>query len=290
MSWRTEWKAISDRIQGLLAAGTFFIRTYSIHQEDQYGVANRQLLPQARNIYKAIEKFYSDYKNVIPITARECLERFLKEFDSLFSDTNVKDLSGIKVCLTTLASFCSELEYQLSDYSAFIRRLSERAFIHLQRSIIVDRSVRERWQKAFKEGETSCEKLGGAHLLLHGIWAFKVSGEGERTDLVLGDRLEDLTEVERTAEALVLTEWKIIRNPSELSKKAKEAKEQAARYSKGILAGFELEKYRYLVLVSEDVIKMPPEIEDGDTIYRYINIAVDPKTPSSHVSKGKTKH
>jgi hypothetical protein len=48
------------------------------------------------------------------------------------------------------------------------------------------------------------EKLGAAHLLLHGIWAFKVSATGERTDLVPGEKLEITPQVEAASEALVL--------------------------------------------------------------------------------------
>ena len=42
----------------------------------------------------------------------------------------------------------------------------------------------------------------------------------------------------------------------------------------------ELASYRYLVMVSKDVIDMPVDVREGDVIYRYINIAVDPFTPS----------
>ena len=65
------------------------------------------------------------------------------------------------------------------------------------------------------------QEFGGAHLLLHGIWAFKVHTPEERTDLVLQEPIRDYDEVERAAEALVLTEWKIVRNASQWEEKAK---------------------------------------------------------------------
>jgi hypothetical protein len=90
-----------------------------------------------------------------------------------------------------------------------------------------------------------CEKLGAAHLLLHGIWAFKVSATGERTDLVLGEKLEITPQVEAASEALVLTEWKCVRKPGELDHKINEAFSQAKIYSVGVLADFELASRRY---------------------------------------------
>src|SRR5260221_1264020 len=50
---------------------------------------------------------------------------------------------------------------------------------------------------------------------LHGIWAFKVSATGERTDLVPGEKLEITPQVEAASEALVLTDWKCVRKPGE---------------------------------------------------------------------------
>jgi hypothetical protein len=158
--------------------------------------------------------------------------------------------------------------------------LSERAFVHLKRSIVADSDLREKWKQSFKNGELACEKLGGSHLLLHGVWAFKVDAQGGRTDLILGEPITDLAEAERSAEALVLTEWKVARSDSELSQKLSDAKNQASKYSAGVLAGFELARYRYLVVVTERDVKMPLDDDNGDFVYRKINIAVDPRPPS----------
>jgi len=160
------------------------------------------------------------------------------------------------------------------------QRITERAFIHLQRSIVVDPSIRQRWQEAYNSGEVSCEKLGAVHLLLHGIWGFKASGTGERTDLILGQPLTDLSEVEASADAMVLTEWKVVRKPNEIETKARQAYQQASAYAVGVLGGFELAEYRYLVLVSEDVLEKLPDLREGPVTYRRINIAVSPQTPS----------
>ena len=56
----------------------------------------------------------------------------------------------------------------------------QRAFAHLQRSIVVDAEPRAKWQKAFDNGEAECEKLSAVHRLLHGIWAFKINASDQR--------------------------------------------------------------------------------------------------------------
>jgi hypothetical protein len=115
---------------------------------------------------------------------------------------------------------------------------------------------------------------------MHGIWAFKVGAEGERTDLVFGEALTDVSAIERSAEALVLTEWKLIRSNSNVERVASDARKQATRYSTGALGGLELADYRFIVLVSKLFIQLPRDhLEDG-VLYRHINIAVNPQTPS----------
>jgi hypothetical protein len=282
MSWRNEWQAISGHIRGFAASAQSFLKSGG---SDTFSVARKQLLPHAKRIYGIIKKFKEDYEAVLPSHACECLSVLIRERAALFlkSEPMVagSEREDVQARLCILESIQAELTYHLSDFSTIAKRMSERAFIHLQRSIVADRSVRDRWCEAFDTGEPACEKLGGIHLLLHGIWAFKVNAEGERTDLVFGEPLISLTEVETAAEALVLTEWKLVRNPASLESIAADAMKQASRYAAGALAGLELAQYRYLVLVSQDVLqKMPRDQIEGEVTYRHINVAVKPGPPS----------
>lgn len=172
------------------------------------------------------------------------------------------------------------MDYLLADFAAVVKRMSERAFSHLRRSIVADRAVRVRWMRAFRNGEPACEKLGAVHLLLHGIWAFKPNMEGARTDLVFQDMPTDLEEVNRIADALVLTEWKRVMDPKEHDKEFHDARAQSDLYKKGALAGLELSDYRYLVMVSEQELGHHDDLWEGGVYYRHINIAVNPDTPS----------
>jgi hypothetical protein len=285
MNWRNEWQAIAGHIRGFAASANSFLKSGG--GSDTFSVARKQLLPHAKRIYDILKKFKEDYETILPSHACECLSVLIREREELFSKTEPMVAGSaredVQARLCILESIQAELTYHLSDFSAIAKRLSERGFLHLQRSIIADTSVKQRWCDAFntKHGaEVACEKLGGVHLLLHGIWAFKVHTPEERTDLVLQEPIRDFAEVEQAAEALVLTEWKTVKRVSEQRKNAEAARRQASIYASSVLGGIELRQYRYLVLVSEDRLPETPDIREGGIVYRHINIAVDPKSPS----------
>lgn len=280
MSWRVEWKAISDRIAGLLDSCRFYLESKAIRSDDPYSVAKNQLLPQAEAIFKLLEQFHLGHASMLPSQASTCLNKFVQQFRSHFSDSTMDSQAAVQFRMTTLASLRSEFNYHVTDFAVFAKRLSEKAFEHLQRSIVADSTERDKWQRGFKQGEVACEKLGAAHFLLHGIWAFKINAEGERTDLIFNEPIRETYSIERSADALVLTEWKIVHSHSEVSRKVGEAKSQTKRYTHGALAGLELAQYRYLVILSNKMLPMPADDSDGDLIYRHINIAVDPDSPS----------
>lgn len=280
MTWQTEWNAIAGRIDGLVQAAELYIRAFSARSEDPYGVAKKQIGPQTQAIFESIQEFRGDYGEQLPTNAVNCIDVFASQFGSLLSDPKTKGFHAVVAPVTAVASLKSELEYYLSDFSVIARRLSERAFVHLQRTIVADDTVGERWHAAFQQGEVACEKLGAVHLLAHGIWAFKVSAEGERTDLVFGEPLPADDDLQRAAEAIVLTEWKLVREDSELDDRIAEAASQAQLYRAGVLGGLELANYRYLVFVSQDSLEMPDDQEHHGVIFRHINVAVRPSTPS----------
>ncbi len=295
MSWQSEWKAISDRIDSILKAGNFYAQFGS--SSDGGSAAHKGLIPSAREIRISIEDFKKKYDQLLPVSAASCLDKFISDAPKFFEDSNVRQSAYLlaRVTLTFLSAFRADFAYKITDVSAFARRLSERAFSHLQRSIVADPIIKSKWKAAFKEGETACEKLGAVHLLQHGIWAFKVKEAGEATDLVFGDPLgqDYLTEAELTSEALVLTEWKRVTaaEQSKLNKIIEKAITQVSLYKEGVLGGLELAGYRYIVIVSEDYLKMPPDHKDDNNItYRHRNIAVNRETPSKVASRVGNAH
>jgi len=199
---------------------------------------------------------------------------------TFFNPDRTWESGNVQFALTSLYAFQSEFNYIIADTQFIARKITERAFIHLQRCIVVDEEVRRKWLAAFKKHETKCEELGALHLLYHGIWAFKADAKGGKTDLILNDPLPSAAVIESAADTLVLTEWKLIKSQSELPRKIQEAQKQAEIYSSDVLGGIEIRNYRYLVMVSEKRLEMPDDSIKNGTTYRHINIAVNPGNPS----------
>jgi len=289
MSWHKEWKAIEDSISDLTDIGRDFVSAMAVRSSDTFGTIKNVILPMAGEVTERIQVLGQRYGSQLPATALSRIEE-LKDLRSQkgYASAMNKDPTRVAHFVSRLQKFRSDFNYLTSDLEGVAVRLTARAFLHLQRSIVADASVREKWKDALNQNELACEKLGAVHLLLHGIWSFKVDSAGERTDLVLGEAITDreLQDVYLSAEGLVLTEWKTA-TPSNSKQKYQEAFAQAERYARGSLAAIELKGYRYLVIVSEGLLDDVPidyHTKDG-VIYKYINIAVNPSTPSSHARK-----
>lgn len=275
MSWQEEWRAISTRIVGFLEASRVYFLSIPVEGSDYHAVSNVAFIPNAKKLYNRINSFVENYSSQLPKDALEVTNELIKNF----KPDSYSGIQGVQGAVLLLSEFRSEFEFSISGNVEHAKGLTERAFIHLQRSIVADSEVRKKWIEAFNSGELSCEKLGAVHLLSHGIWAFKAHGIGERTDLVLGEPVA-LDDVKSSHSILVLTEWKVVCQESMIENQAGQAKSQAERYGLGVLAGFELGSRRYLVLVSEKNLNTPQDIIDGEIIYRHVNIAVNPDTPS----------
>lgn len=181
-----------------------------------------------------------------------------------------------------LISLESTISFLLEDEQENIRRRSELAFTHLQRSIAVDETIQKKWGKAFRQGEVNCEKLGAIFLLQHGIFAFKINSEGARTDLVYAE--VDLKKETENVAGLIVTEWKKISANKDAKRIFRLAVEQLKAYSEGPLNGLELRSRRYVILVSETELsgaqKPDDVIDDSGRLIRCINLTINPETPS----------
>lgn len=278
MSWQAEWKRLRHRIESLLETGRFMFATASVLDRDHYS-ASDDLIRNGHETAEAILEFEKKYGAVLPPAASTRLLAFSKMYNTKFVNRSAGGWFGLQGVLAVIGSFSGEFDYLLSDTEVEARSMVDRAFLHLQRSLVADPAFAARWQGAFDQGERACEKLGAAHLLQFGIYAFKADSAGEQTDLILGGRVP-VDDVRQGAETLVLTEWKLIRKPGDLQRLADNAYEQAKRYASGSLAGFELERHRYLLLVSKDVLAMPADRVDGGVVYHFRNVAVEPSSPS----------
>lgn len=282
MTYADEWSALSARILGLIEAGELHARFMSIRGVDSYGRSKR-LRDQADDILALLLTFRDRFADLLPASAVAAIDIFLKTTGPLIKDKEgSQDSREEKVwaALVMLGAFQAEISFLLSSPQEGIRSRSELAFSHLQRSIVVDGDIRAKWQKAYDDGEVPCEQLGAVHLLLHGIWAFKVDAAGARTDLVFQQPAGQFVREARFASGLVLTEWKLARKNDEPAKRFEAARNQAQRYAEDALLANELTDYRYAIVVSEGQLEVPDDFRIGHTLYRHINIAVKPAVPS----------
>ena len=105
----------------------------------------------------------------------------------------------------------------------------------------------------------------------------------------MNETLPPISKIESVADALVLTEWKLVKKDSTLNNTIKSAQKQVDMYSSGVLGGIEFTNYRYLVMVSKRKMEMSDDDIQGPIIYRHINIAVDPSAPSIEAKIKKNK-
>jgi hypothetical protein len=158
-----------------------------------------------KTLYSFIARHHS---RIFPEASDEERLRYLGELHALYwpDRTLGNPIQEMQYRLSFLLANQARLDHLIGDFELFARRSIERAFVHLQRMLIVDKGLNHCWLKAFntkRKGEVLVEKLGAVHLLGHGIWAFKVDATGERTDLFLGEPLKNVQEdVIRTAEVL----------------------------------------------------------------------------------------
>jgi len=279
-----EWKHLAHEILGLVEAGRFLVETEKAGEQDHFGVTN-EIIRSARRIVDQLDRLAGRYSGSLPTPALTRLREFTQYFRQTFQTAD--GWPGIQGTLGALASFRTEFEFLLADAEVDARSLVARAFIHLNRSLVANSDLQRLWREAFDRNELACEKLGAVHLLSFGVWAFKVSGAGERTDLVMGTPLTDIATVRRAADVLVLTEWKVVRNPRDVGQAFDQARAQAHRYAVGILGGIELSSRRYAVLVSESALELPAAQEDRGIVYEPVNVAVHPLTPSRGRRSGR---
>jgi hypothetical protein len=249
------------------------------------GFSTNILIETCKNAATAV-KSLSIYKNVMPPMAIDALDRFENWWNET-AKLNTNGLEGVMAYTAILASFRSEFDHLFADCESIIRNRAALAFLHLQRSLVVDPGLRNKWEDAFAEktGELSCERLGAVHLLSHGVYAFKTDAIGERTDLILGNRLVVDDDIAAGTSGLVLTEWKLVRDADKPEAQRIIAKKQASRYSEGPLAGFELSSERYLVLVGQKEFTVTPHERDGAILYKSIPIVLNREVPSKAASR-----
>jgi len=288
MTWLSEWRALAARIEGLNASGSDLMRSLGVQNNDALYVVNRVLRPSAYRTLRAMTVFRDNFRSVLPSAAIPVLDGFLNRFgETLAGDGQPGEEHAVLQVIAAIRVIRTELDYAFSDNEVAARRLVERAFLHLQRSLAADDDVRRRWYGA--GGEVACETLGALHLLAHGVWAFKADAVGARTDLILGRPLSQDEPRASDVEAFVLTEWKLAATAADVRGNMDEAHTQLALYHRGALGGFELSTRRYVVIVADEHVDLPLDHDTGGALCRHILLNRGGETPSVSARRRRTR-
>lgn len=275
------WKTISARIDGIESAATLMARYLAVKSSEPYGV-ERQLGQMCFDTRRELLRFADDFMLVLPNMVESRIKDFYNQHAPIF-DGAKKDAELARAAVVLMVAIRAEVAFMLANQQEQLHTRTERAFMHLRRVLAANVREREVWRAAFdRNGEVACEALGGAHLLSHGLFAFKVDGAGARTDLVFAEPL-NTEEVMRGGAGLVLTEWKVA-DASDADRQFRAARAQADLYREGVLAGVELAGFRYLVAVTLAPLPgslIPADVgAAGNVTYRHLNVAIEQPTPS----------
>ena len=159
MNWRDEWNAIAARIGGLAASADLLTQSLRVA-----GQSNDPIFPylqlQCQAILESVTDFSVSHGDTVSPTVWDAFNKFkvvIAWGPDILQHTAQSIIQNVVFPLTLLSA---EVDYLLSDFSAITRRRTERAFLHLQRSILIDGSYRTKWIEAFQTHETHCEKAG----------------------------------------------------------------------------------------------------------------------------------
>lgn len=145
MTWLEQWRNLAARIDGLILAGEFLASTINASETvDVLGCVEQSILPERDAIIAEIKHLGNTYASELPPQASEALLKYVT-WDNINNKT--AGMIGIQ-SLAPLASFRSQFEYLIRDAEVEGQNLTDLAFVHLQRQIVVDKGIRKKWQAA----------------------------------------------------------------------------------------------------------------------------------------------
>jgi hypothetical protein len=287
MNWIARWRAISAHILSLGDAGNYLLQAFQSN-EGNYGGVNL-VLRGLEQIGRELQAFFDQYRSQMPPYAEKYLLERLQHYYEMTHALDQAPSSGKIQGVAAVLMIRAHFEYLIHDTEVEGRNATDLAFEHLRRLIVVNEKTREEWTAAFEQREERSESLGAVHLLSHGIWAFKITGSGAATDLVYQEPLVQSPILQRTARALVLTEWKKAKDDSTARAQSESAIAQAQLYASGVLGDMELKRTRYIILISPCHLGTLPDVEKDGITYRHIMVPLGQKQPSVEARRRKGK-
>jgi hypothetical protein len=140
------WRAIADRIHGLVEAA----RLHKSYPQDSFG-RGRFLRDNISSVLSELRSFRDQSQHALPPAAVTDIDNLAKSTGNLLSmatdqvgPPELRD-EALFTTLFQLSTFTTEMASILSNVQWPLRALSERAFQHLQRLLVVDEQFREKW-------------------------------------------------------------------------------------------------------------------------------------------------
>ena len=309
-NYTEEWQFICIRIEELesaiknflLVESAFIKKPIDEKDEEELNFFSQIISPAFVKIFDDVKQWQEKNKLFLPVEINNIVENYLKpdkfhnsgnawfdwkrcveklgKIENIGSVVSVRLRTACQAALS-IVSLKFQINSHLKNSELKIKNLTELGFEHLRRTIAVNDDVKNKWQ--LSKNEVQCEKMGAIHLLSHGIWAFKAYGEKGRTDLVYNEPLErHMDSINRSAQGLVLTEWKKVTEAT-LQNEAEKARKQLIKYSNaGVLGGIELKNTRYVILIIDKTQEIIEDWYDSNICYRHIIIETDPYLPSEN--------
>jgi hypothetical protein len=155
-----QWGTISAKIAGLERSVALLATNKNI------GAAN-VVSEVIGDLVSELGSFKATCHRILPSTAIRSIDRVLEASRRAEGATGIGRAQGVSTALVALRA-----EVDASLATGFrLQGASERAFLHLQRTLVADDDVRAKWRAAYESGESRCEQLGGVRILLK-TWAF----------------------------------------------------------------------------------------------------------------------
>jgi hypothetical protein len=150
MTTTDSWIALAARIRGLVDASHLASQLLARNIDASAGLI--ELRKHATDILKELGIYAASLGTSSPRVV-SAIMRLVGTAMPMFNDLNQgpdSRLNNIRSGLVMIAAGEAEIAYLLRDRQAAILSRSERAFIHLQRLILIDADVKQKWTDAFE--------------------------------------------------------------------------------------------------------------------------------------------
>jgi hypothetical protein len=140
LSYAEHWVALATQIKSLQRAGELYGLFQSYQSEDNYG-AGTFLREQCGALVRSLEQFRDDFAGSLPSEAVARIDHFLRTTLVQAAKDASTNQRGARGALVGLVALEAEVTFLLAGRQEHIRARTERALLHLQRTIAVDDDV-----------------------------------------------------------------------------------------------------------------------------------------------------